>query len=164
MNVTTPPVYTQPVNTTTPPVYTAPVYTAPVYTPPVNNPQPAAKRKWNPLYFSALLMSIAGLAQTETEPSFAIGAGIIAMVLALIGKIQSGKKNMRGAVVGFIGMLFGTLSMSINLGYANAVSSYDMEYMYYDTVYDDESAMMGLAIGFVFMVIFLIVGRKKKKG
>lgn len=164
-------VYTPPVHQTTPPVYTPPVHqtTPPVYTPPVKQPvapnisQQTAKRKWNPLYFAALFLSISGLAQTETEPEFAIGAGVIAMVLALIAKAQSGKKNMRGAVVGFIGVLLGTIAMSINLGYANATRSYNSYYAYYETAYDEETPIIGVFIGLAVMVIYLFVGRKKKK-
>lgn len=168
---TTPPVYTPPVHQTTPPVYTPPVHqtTPPVYTPPVKQPaapnitQKTAKKKWNTLYLAALCLSVAGLGQTETEPSFAIGAGVIAMVLALIGKVQSGKKNMGGAVVGFISILLGTIAMSVNLGYANATRNYNSYYSYYETVYDEETPIIGVFIGLAVMVIFLLIGRKKKK-
>ena len=182
---TTPPVYTAPAQTTTPPVYTAPAQTTtpPAHTPPtppaaapqqesaasVNTapaaPQPKAKKPVSSACFASMILGGVGLLFTEDASGIAIVLGGLAMLLALIGKLGLAKKRLGGMGFGLTGIILGTLSMSDGLGYAYAAGYTVNSFGYYNNEnFSWDDFYVGIGIGAVVLLIFLVIGRKKKEG
>ena len=175
----TPPVYTAPVQTTTPPVYTAPVQTTtpPTYTPPVQKTTPPVSRPAQPqaaapakkkksldiFYLLAFCASMAGVGCIDSDYTMAMSFGIAAMVLAIVGKIHARRNDLTGMGWGIAAIVFGTADLAYGIGTSTAQMYVGGMYEELPPVYSEEEGMTGVIVGAVALLIFLIVGKKKRK-
>lgn len=127
-------------------------------------PKSAAKGKLNLNCILALAAAIMGLFLYDSAPEACIGAGVVAIMCAISGKIAISKKNERGFGLGLAAVIVSIFDLAD--GFGNAMGSNELNYMtgMMETEYNVGAAAVGGVIGVVGLLIFLFLGKKKKVG
>ena len=105
-----------------------------------------------------------GLFLYDSAPEACIGAGVVAIMCAISGKIAISKKNERGFGLGLAAVIVSIFDLAD--GFGNAMGSNELNYMtgMMETEYNVGAAVVGGVIGVVGLLIFLFLGKKKKVG